>query len=343
VRQRLPELAELGVTAIELMPLASFAGPRGWGYDGVLLYAPHAAYGQPGDLRELIDVAHANGIMIMLDVVYNHFGPDGNFLPVYCPSFFREDVHTPWGAAIDYRQPEVRAFAIENALYWLEEFGFDGLRLDAVHAIVGDAESHLLDELAARVRDHLGGEQHIHLVLENEHNEARRLGTAIASQGAANPSSAKYDAQWNDDWHHCAHVLATGENEAYYKAFAEHTLERLAKAEASGFVFQGEPSSTHDGKRRGEPSAQLPPTCFVNFLQNHDQIGNRAVGERLSVLAAPRALEVFTSLLLLSPQIPMLFMGEEWGTERPFLFFTDFEGELAPWSVVWFLEPVEAS
>ena len=328
VRERLGALKELGVTAIELMPLADFAGERGWGYDGVLLYAPHAAYGSPDDLRALVDAAHQHELMVLLDVVYNHFGPDGNYLPVYCPRFFRHDLHTPWGPAIDYREPNVRAFAIENALYWLGEFRIDGLRLDAVHAIEDDSTPHLLDELAARVRERFP-ERHVHLVLENEHNEAHRLGPLATSPAKWRDKRARYDAQWNDDWHHCAHVLATGEDEAYYRAFTTRTVERLTRSAATGFVFQGEAFPGYEGRPRGETSAHLPPTCFVNFLQNHDQIGNRAVGERLTVLTAPRTLELFTSLLILSPQVPMLFMGEEWGTERPFLFFTDFAGELA--------------
>ena len=342
MRERLQELKELGVTVLELMPLADFAGARGWGYDGVLPYAPHAAYGAPDELRALVDAAHELELSIILDVVYNHFGPDGNYLPVYCPRFFREDIHTPWGAAIDYREPHVRAFAIENTLYWLDEFKVDGFRFDAVHAIeaIEDANTpDLLDEMVARIRERCA-DRHVHLVLENEHNEAKRLGPARSDPARydahggvarydAHGGVARYDAQWNDDWHHCAHVLATGENEAYYRTFTDRPVERLARSAASGFVFQGEAFAGYGGKGRGEPSGHLPPTCFVNFLQNHDQVGNRAVGERLSVLAPPRAVEVLTSLLLLSPQVPMLFMGEEWGTERPFLFFTDFHGELA--------------
>ncbi|HET6467274.1 MAG TPA: malto-oligosyltrehalose trehalohydrolase [Geminicoccaceae bacterium] len=317
---KLAHLRSLGVTAIEIMPIAAFGGARNWGYDGVLLYAPADCYGTPDDLKALIDAAHGEGLMVLLDVVYNHFGPDGNFLPRYAGAFFNPGEPTPGGPAIDYRRPEVRDFAIHNALYWLEEYRFDGLRLDAVHAIQDPGEPHLLDELAARVRETLGAERHVHLILENDANEARRLARAV---GGAD----RYDAQWNDDWHHCAHVLLTREGEGYYAPYTERPHAMLARSLAEGFVYQGEVSPNHGGPR-GEPSAGLAPTAFIDFLQNHDQIGNRAMGERLAALAEPRALEALTALLLLSPQVPMLFMGEEWGTERPFLFFTDFEGEL---------------
>jgi malto-oligosyltrehalose trehalohydrolase len=255
--------------------------------------------------------------MVFLDVVYNHFGPEGNYLASYAPSFFRHDLMTPWGDAIDFRQRQVRDFFIQNALQWLEEYRFDGLRLDAVHAIRDDSPLHFLDELAAAIHGSFAGRRHIHLVLENEHNEARRLGPG------------RYTAQWNDDWHNCAHVLLTGERSGYYGAFADRPMDGLVRSLAQGFVFQGEPSPIHDGRARGEPSAALPPTAFVNFLQNHDQTGNRALGERLGRLAAPEAVETLTALLLLSPQIPLLFMGEEWDATSPFLFFTDYRDELA--------------
>jgi maltooligosyltrehalose trehalohydrolase len=315
VMEHLPRLAALGVTAIELMPVADCPGVRNWGYDGVLPYAPDTALGTPEELKALVDAAHGHGLMVLLDVVYNHFGPDGAYLHAFAKPFFDEGVHTPWGAAIDFRQPAVAAFFEENALFWLEEYRFDGLRFDAVHAI---SESAWLDRLAALLRRATEG-RHIHLVLENEHNAARHL--------RPDPASAGFDAQWNDDWHNSIHPLLTGESEGYYADFAPEGAQKLARCLAEGFAFQGE--ETPRGARRGEPSAHLPPTAFVAFLQNHDQIGNRAMGERLPRLSHPDALSAATALLLLGPQIPLLFMGEEWAASAPFLFFTDHHGELA--------------
>ena len=312
----LPALAELGVTAIELMPLAAYSGSRGWGYDGVLPYAVQNSYGTPEDLSAFVTEAHRLGLMVFLDVVYNHFGPDGNYLGAYAKGFFRDDITTPWGPAIDFREPAVRRFVIENALYWLDTFGIDGLRLDAVHAIHDGSERHILSELAEAVRDHFGDARHIHLVLENDDNNAAFLGGA-------------YDAQWNDDYHHVAHVIATGENDGYYSDYTDDPVGLLLKSLASGFVYQGEPSAHRDGERRGQKSGHLRPQAFVNFIQNHDQIGNRAMGERLTTLAAPEAVQALQALLLASPKVPMLFMGEEWGAKTPFLFFCDFAGELA--------------
>jgi maltooligosyltrehalose trehalohydrolase len=312
VAARLPALAELGVTAIELMPIGDFAGVRNWGYDGVAPFAPDSAYGRPDDLRALIDAAHGLGLMVYLDVVYNHFGPEGNWLPSYAPTFFDQAKHTPWGAAIDFHKTAVRRFFTENVLYWLEDFRFDGLRLDAVHAI---ADRSWLVEVAGEVRRRLTG-RHVHLVVENENNDARLL-----HQG--------FDAQWNDDFHNTLHVLLTGETHAYYRDFADLPAQRLARCLSEGFVYQGDPSPNHDGTPRGQPSTDLAPTAFVNFLQNHDQVGNRAMGERLTRLAEPAALKAAMSLMLLCPQIPMLFMGEEVGAREPFLFFTDFHGDLA--------------
>ncbi len=323
LRRKLDHLAGLGVTAIELMPLADFPGRRNWGYDGVLLFAPDSAYGRPEQLLTLIDEAHGRGLMVFLDVVYNHFGPDGNYLHAYAPGFFNADLHTPWGAAIDYTKPEVRRFVVENALFWLDTYRFDGLRLDAVHAIHDPTRPHVLEELAGQVRALLGPERHVHLVLENDDNEAHRLDR---SRGGG---VVRYDAQWNDDYHHVAHHLLTGEAEGYYADYAEAPVDLLAKALVSGFVQQGEPSPYRGGERRGEPSGHLPPTAFVDFIQNHDQIGNRAFGDRLSTLAPARALAAMTTVLLLAPQPPMLFMGEEWGSRQPFQYFTDFHDELA--------------
>ncbi|VVO37350.1 1,4-alpha-glucan branching enzyme GlgB [Pseudomonas fluorescens] len=311
VEQHLARLVELGVTAIELMPVAQFPGERNWGYDGVLPYAPQASYGSPEQLKHLIDTAHGHGLAVILDVVYNHFGPDGNYLHRYAKGFFREDKHTPWGAAIDLRRREVRDFFIENALMWLLEYRFDGLRLDAVHAI---EDPDFLQELARRVRQQTGPARHVWLMVENEHNQA-----SLLEQG--------YDAQWNDDGHNALHVLLTGETDAYYADYAHNPTEQLARCLSQGFVFQGH--LNRHGVARGEPSGHLPPSAFILFLQNHDQIGNRAFGERLHQLAHPQALRAATVLLLLSPMIPLLFMGDEFAVEQPFLFFTSHHGELA--------------
>jgi maltooligosyltrehalose trehalohydrolase len=309
VARALPELAEIGITAIEMMPIAAFPGRHNWGYDGVLPFAPAESYGPPNALRTLIACAHELEMTVLLDVVYNHFGPDGNYLPLYAKDFFRDDVATPWGAAIDFRRPLVRRFFTENALYWIHEFGFDGLRFDAVHAIAGNEWlCGLADELRASTP------REIHLVLENADNDAPLLCDG-------------FDAQWNDDFHHAAHVLLTGERCGYYADFAEAPAPGLARALKEGFIYQGQPSA--DGKPRGSPSGELPPTAFVDFLQNHDQIGNRALGERLTVLADPDALKAAIALLLLSPQIPMIFMGEEVSSRAPFLYFTDHDEKLA--------------
>jgi malto-oligosyltrehalose trehalohydrolase len=320
---KLDHLVATGVTALELMPLADFAGQRNWGYDGVLWYAPDSAYGRPDDLKALIDEAHLRGLMVLLDVVYNHFGPEGNYLGRYAPAFFIE-AQTLWGNAIDYRVREVRTFAIENALYWLDEYRFDGLRLDAVHAIAKPGEISMLQELsdaAGELASATG--RHIHLVLENDENAASLLD---ASEG---PPRGKYRAQWNDDYHHAWHVLLTGESHGYYRDYQRAPLHDIARALGSGFVYQGEASAHRGGVLRGEPSRQLAPVAFVNFLQNHDQIGNRALGDRLASHASEPAIEAALAITLLAPAIPMLFMGEEWGSKAPFPFFCDFHGELA--------------
>lgn len=320
IAERLSELARLGITAIELMPIADFPGHRNWGYDGVLPYAPDTAYGTPDELRALIDTAHGLGMMVFLDVVYNHFGPDGNYLGQYASDFFRSDIDTPWGPAIDFRRPQVRQFFAENALYWLTEFRFDGLRFDAVHAI---ADADWLDEMATFVRSQIEPGRQVHLVLENDDNAARHLGKP-------------FDAQWNDDAHHILHVMLTGEDDGYYRDYADEPAQRLARCLAEGFIYQGEPSPHRDGKTRGEPSGHLPPTAFVMFLQNHDQIGNRALGDRLTALVdahvpdeRPNPLAAAVALLLLCPQIPMLFMGEEFASKVPFLYFTSHNEKLA--------------
>jgi len=319
--RRLDHLADTGITAVELLPVTTFGGRRGWGYDGVLLYAPHAAYGGPDGLKRLVDAAHERGLMMFLDVVYNHFGPEGNYLPLYAPDFFHPERRTPWGSAIAYEKAPVRDFFIENALFWLEEYRFDGLRLDAVDQIDDQSEEPILEEIAAAVRRRIT-DRHVHLTTEDDRN-ITRLHERDAT-GRAN----LYSGEWNDDFHHAAHVVATGEGDGYYSDYAQQPIGQLARALATGFVFQGQPSPFRGGEKRGVDSAHLPPTAFVNFLQNHDQIGNRAFNERLAALAEPDIVELLTAILLLSPQTPLLFMGEEWGARTPFGFFTDFHGEL---------------
>jgi maltooligosyltrehalose trehalohydrolase len=318
---KLDHLAGLGVTGIEILPISDFPGGRNWGYDGVLPYAPDSSYGRPDELKALVEAAHARGIAVLLDVVYNHFGPDGNYLPVYAPTFFTDRHETPWGAAINYdgqHAKPVREFVIRNALYWIEEFHLDGLRLDAVHAILDDSDRHLLVELAERVR--ASATRPLHLLLENEENDASRL---LRIDGAP----VHYTAQWNDDVHHVLHTAATHERTGYYADYEGNT-ELLARALAEGFSYQGQ-MMPYRGSPRGEPSAALPPGAFVAFIQNHDQIGNRAFGERLHAIASPEAIRALAATYLLLPQTPMIFMGEEWGAKQPFPFFCDFEGALA--------------
>ena len=325
VESRLDYLSALGVTAIELMPVADFPGKRGWGYDGVLPFAPDAAYGRPEDLKRLIAAAHARGMMVLIDVVYNHFGPEGNYLHAYARPFFTERHHTPWGAAINFDDAgsrTVRDFFIHNALYWIEEYHADGLRLDAVHAILDDSKPDILVELAERVRSGPGAARHVHLVLENDRNQSRYLERADSGK------ARWYTAQWNDDIHHAFHVLLTGESDGYYADYAERPAWYLGRCLAEGFAQQGEPSGYREHKR-GEPSAQLPPAAFVSFLQTHDQVGNRAFGERLCALAPEAPLRAATVAWLLAPAPPMLFMGEEFAAASPFQFFCDFGPELA--------------
>jgi malto-oligosyltrehalose trehalohydrolase len=312
------------VTDIDPVPLAACPGRRNWGYYCVLLFAPEASYGTAHDLQHLVDAAHQRGLMVLLDVVYNHFGPEGNYLHLYARDFFTERHHTAWGAAINFDGPgsrAVRDFYVHNALYWLEEFHFDGLRLDAVHAIQDDSPRHILIEIADTVRERVGNGRHVHLVLENDENQSRFLRTAAQERD-------RYDAQWNDDVHHCLHVLLTGERDGYYADYT-HARRLLGRALTQGYAYQGDPSPYRNGRARGESSARLPATAFVDFLQNHDQIGNRALGERLGRLAPPEAVRAGLALLLLAPHVPMLFMGEEWNAAEPFLFFCDFEPELA--------------
>lgn len=329
--EKLDYLIELGITAIELMPVADFPGKRNWGYDGVYSFAPDSQYGTPDDLKAFVDAAHSRGLMILLDVVYNHFGPEGNYLHVYAPQFFTERHHTPWGAAINFDGEHshwVRQFFIHNALYWLEEYHFDGLRLDAVHAIIDDSQPDILTELAEAVHRNFHSDRHVHLILENDHNAAHYL------QRDQTMQPKWYDAQWNDDIHHALHVILTGETSGYYKDYINNPCGQLRRCLCEGFAYQGEPSPYREQQPRGEPSAHLPATAFVSFLQNHDQVGNRAFGERISTLVengkwGDSQLRAVLSLLLLAPSPPLLFMGQEWGCRQPFYFFCDFGEDLA--------------
>jgi maltooligosyltrehalose trehalohydrolase len=320
---KLDYLVELGITAVEVMPVADFAGRRNWGYDGVLPFAPDAAYGKPEDFKRFVNEAHARGLMVLLDVVYNHFGPEGNYLSRYAPHFFNPAHQTPWGAAInfdgDHCRP-VRDFFVHNATYWIDEFHLDGLRLDAVHAIMDDSAAHVVTEIAAAIKRSPSRPRHVHLVLEDDKNEAHFLDRA---------STAHATAQWNDDFHHAAHVIVTGESDGYYADYAGKGPWYLGRTLAEGYAYQGDPSAFRKGEVRGEPSRKLPPESMIDFLQNHDQIGNRAMGERLSVLAPAPARRLATAALLLAPAVPMIYQGEEFATKAPFLFFCDFEGELA--------------
>jgi maltooligosyltrehalose trehalohydrolase len=322
---RLPELATLGVTGIQLMPVAAFPGRRNWGYDGVMQFAPAAAYGTPDDLKALIDSAHSLGLMMLLDVVYNHFGPDGNYLHAYCPEFFNDAHRTPWGAAINFdgdNSRTVRDFFLHNALYWIEEYRFDGLRLDAVHALKDSSSPDIVREIATALHEGPGRERQVHLVLENNANQASYL------ERDPKKMPCVATAQWDDDVHHSLHVLVSGEADGYYADYAARPLERLGRSLAEGFAYQGEYSAFRD-RTRGEPSAHLPPEAFVGFLQNHDMIGNRAFGERIHQIADKRLLPAAYACLMLTPEVPMLFMGEEFAASTPFLFFCDFGPELA--------------
>jgi maltooligosyltrehalose trehalohydrolase len=326
VRNRLDYLADLGIAAVELMPVADFPGKRNWGYDGVFSFAPDSTYGRPEDLKELVQSAHDRGMMVLLDVVYNHFGPEGNYLASYAPQFFTDRHRTAWGDAINFDGPEsrvVRDFFIHNALYWLTEYHFDGLRLDAVHAIIDDSTPHFLTELADTIRSSIEPDRYVHLILENDLNQARYLQREEACQ------PRRFTAQWNDDIHHALHVAVTGERDGYYLDYSETPIDQLGRCLVAGFAYQGEASVYRNGKMRGESTRGLPPTAFVSFLQNHDQIGNRPFGERIATLADSCAVRAAAAILLLVPSPPLIFMGEEFGAETPFLFFCDFEKDLA--------------
>ena len=325
---KLDHLVALGVTAIEIMPIGDFPGTRNWGYDGVLPFAPDSVYGRPEDLKALVEAAHVRRLMVLLDVVYNHFGPEGAYLHAIAPETFTDIHRTPWGKAIAMDGPasgQVREYFIHNALYWLEEFHLDGLRLDAVHAIHDQSQTHFLDEVADRVRAAIAN-RHIHLILENEENAAYHL-VRCQTDRSGEQRPHRYTAQWNDDLHHVLHVAATGDANGYYADYLGDT-RKLGRALAEGFAFQGE-VMPYRGRARGEPSTALPPDAFVAFIQNHDQVGNRPFGDRLTTIASPQAVRAVAAVYLLLPQVPMLFMGEEWGARQPFPFFCDFGPELA--------------
>lgn len=312
--EKLPALAELGVTALEIMPVADFPGARNWGYDGVLIYAPAQAYGPPDDLRALVDAAHEHGLAVILDVVYNHFGPDGNYLASYSPHYFCQKHHTPWGDGFNFdteRCAPVRRFFIENPLYWMEEFHIDGFRFDATHEIHDDSPAHILAEMTAAIHARGG-----FAMAEDARNDRR----VVSLDGLG------FDAVWADDFHHAARVHQTRERFSYFQDFAGTTAE-VVQALQDGWIYQGQFSRVSK-KPRGTSCAGLPPECFVHCLSNHDQTGNRALGERLHHLISSSAYRALSMLLCLTPHTPMLFMGQEWAASAPFLFFTDHHDEL---------------
>ncbi len=314
---RLSSLRDLGITAIEIMPVAQFPGDRNWGYDGVQLYAPQNSYGGPCALKRLVDAAHAAGLAVVLDVVYNHVGPEGNYLAEYGP-YFTHAYRTPWGPAVNYDgagSDEVRRFIIENACYWVREFHMDALRLDAVHGIYDFRAVHLTAALTKQVHATAGAlGRHVEIIAESDLNDPRLL-LSVEQGGYA------MDAQWSDDFHHAVHVALTGERAGYYQGFAEHgDIEAIADALARRFVFQGQYAS-HRRRAHGAPARDVSADHFVIFIQNHDQVGNRAAGDRLGALVSPDALKLAAALLLLAPYVPLLFMGEEYGETSPFLYF----------------------
>ena len=314
---RLDNLVELGINAVEIMPLADFPGRWNWGYDGVFIYAPSRAYGRPDDLRALVDAAHARGLFVVLDAVYNHLGPDGNYLGAYTPNYFNPAHTTPWGAALNFdgaHNGPVRQFFFGNIVYWMEEFRFDGFRLDAVHAILDDSDPHILADLAAAVHARGG-----FIMAEDDRNAA-----FLAEERAAGGSGL--DGLWADDFHHSVRVALTGEQEAYLKNYVG-TGQELADILANGWHFRGQ-AAPMGNKSRGTPCAHLPPHAFCYCISNHDQVGNRAFGERLAFTASPAAYRAASALLCLAPYTPLIFQGQEWAASTPFLYFTDHNEEL---------------
>jgi maltooligosyltrehalose trehalohydrolase len=321
VAARLPELVGLGVTAVELMPLGDFPGNRNWGYDGVDLFAPARCYGTPDDLRRLVEHAHNLGLAVLGDVVYNHLGPDGAYLGLFSPGYFNPAHPTPWGAAVNLDGPasaHARAFFVENALHWIHEYRFDGLRLDACHALVDDSERHFLAELQARARETVTDRQ-VLVIAE----DSRNLVSMVRPESA---DGWGLDAVWADDLHHQLRVHLAGDRDGYYADFAGSSAD-IARTLRDGWFFQGQPSR-HFGGPRGTDPTPAHPQCFVVCLQNHDQVGNRALGERLHQQIDAAAWRAASTLLLLAPETPLLFMGQEWGASSPFLYFTDHNPQL---------------
>ncbi len=319
--ERLPDLVDIGVTLIELMPVGDFPGNFGWGYDGVNLFAPCRLYGTPDDMRAFVDAAHGLELGVILDVVYNHFGPDGNYLTRFAPRFFSGQP-TEWGDAINFDGPDaapVREYFITNARYWIEEFHLDGLRLDATQQIFDTSERHILTDVTATVREAARGKGTF-VVAENEPQNARLL-------APCDVGGCEVDALWNDDFQHAANVAATGRDEAYYSGYRGAAQEFVSAAKY-GFLYQGQ-FFAWQGRRRGTPALDFEPTRFVAFLQNHDQVANSAAGGRLHRETSPGRYRALTALLLLLPQTPMLFQGQEFGASSPFLYFADHRPELS--------------
>jgi maltooligosyltrehalose trehalohydrolase len=331
---RLDAIKELGATAVELMPVADFPGERNWGYDGVALFAPSRAYGRPDDLRRLVDAAHARGLAVILDVVYNHLGPDGNYLREFSRDYFTDRHTTPWGDALNVDGPNsrpVRDFFISNALHWAHEYHLDGLRLDATHAILDDSPTHLIAELAATVRASLPAGRQFLLIAENELNDPSIVRPAAdhtvpLSDDPAPRTAWGLDGVWADDFHHQVRVTLTGERDGYYADYSGEAKD-LAATIRRGWFYQGQ-ESPHLGRARGAPADDVDPPHFVYCIQNHDQVGNRALGERLSHAIGLDAYRAASALLLLVPHTPLLWMGQEWAASTPFLYFTDHNPEL---------------
>jgi maltooligosyltrehalose trehalohydrolase len=316
---RLGSLQDLGITVIELMPVADFAGKFGWGYDGVNLYAPTRLYGTPDDLRTFIDRAHALGLGVILDVVYNHLGPDGNYLGDFSDEYFTDRYKNDWGRAINFEtSPPARAFFVENAGYWIDEFHFDGLRLDATQDIKDAGKEHVIASMARRARE-AGGARRVYLIAENEPQDS----TLVRAQ---KDGGHGLDGLWNDDFHHSAVVALTGRREAYYTDYAGGVQELISCAKY-GYLYQGQWYAWQK-KRRGTPSLDLPPHTFISYLENHDQIANSALGRRAHHVSAPGRFRAMTALMLLGPATPMLFQGQEFSSSAPFLYFADHGGEL---------------
>jgi maltooligosyltrehalose trehalohydrolase len=319
--RHLPDLADTGITLLELLPVAEFSGRFGWGYDGVDLFAPTRLYGTPDDFRRFVNTAHELGLGVILDVVYNHFGPVGNFLRSFSLEYFTDRYETEWGEALNFdgvNSSPVREFIIANAGYWIDEFHLDGLRLDATQAIIDRSPRHVVLELAARARS-AAGERSIVIIGENEPQDVRFV---------RRPEDGGFglDALWNDDFHHSAMVVLSGRNEAYYTDHLGAPQEFIS-AIKWGYLYQGQLYSWQ-GQRRGTPAFDIPPASFVHFIQNHDQVANSARGERCHALTSPGRLRAMTALLLLGPQTPMLFQGQEFCASSPFLYFADHQGDL---------------